>query len=172
MSVQSLSGFKRREEKRKEKISQQIKKCKEKQNLLACLSDQTVHFSCARRRWPPCTCLHSCSVAKQKNKRKQTIKKGKGRRSTFARLRMNGGRKTSQLGCFSKSFTSLRMWFGQRITLFIVSWQGKTPRWNEAPVANHPERGADSLRNIPKNVESAKSTPDRLCHRAKPPLSR
>ena len=107
-----------------------------------------------------------------KNKRKQTIKKGKGRRSTFARLKMNGGRKTSQLGCFSKSFTSLRMWFGQRITPFIVSWQGKTPRWNEAPVANHPERGADSLRNTPKNVESAKSTPDRLCHRAKPPLSR
>ena len=39
----------------------------------------------------------------KQNKTKQTIKKEKEKRSTLARLRVNGGQKTSQLGCFSQN---------------------------------------------------------------------
>ena len=104
-SVQSLSGFK--EEKRKEKISQQTEKMQQKQKQAknnnkknkptpcrrprwrrtisarwltpACLSDQRVRFSYGPRTMPPCTCLHSCSVTGKKKKKKKKKQKQRER---------------------------------------------------------------------------------------------
>ena len=64
----------------------------------------------------------------KKNKTKQSIKKEKEKRSTLARLGVNGGQKTSRLGCFCK-----------------IIHLAKDVVWT----ANHPVQGFLARKNTP-----------------------